>query len=41
MWDWLAVPIYACAAIAALALVALFVIRTPKPSRHTPLEGAA
>lgn len=41
MWERLAVPVYTCASIALLSLVALFVIRKPKPPRHTPMEGTA
>lgn len=41
MWERLAVPVYTCASIALLSLVALFVIRKPKPTRHTPMEGPA
>lgn len=41
MWERLAVPIYTCASVAALSLVALFVVRRPKPRHHTPMEGTA
>lgn len=41
LWERLAVAVYTCASVAVLALVALFVIRTPKPTRHIPLEETA
>ena len=40
LWERLAAPIYTCASIAALSLVAL-VIRKPKPTRHSPMEEPA
>lgn len=41
VWERLAVPVYTCASIALLSLVALFVIRKPKPTRLTSMEGPA
>lgn len=41
LWERLTVPIYTCASVAALSLVALFVVRRPKPRHHTPMEGTA
>lgn len=41
LWGHLAVPVYTCASIALLSLVSLFIIRKPKPTRHTPVEGPA
>lgn len=41
LWGHLAVPVYTCAALALLSLVSLFIIRKPKPSRHTHVEGTA
>ena len=39
LWETLSTPVYTCGAVAALSLVALFVIRTPKPKHHPSTEG--
>lgn len=41
LWERLAVPVYTCASIALLSLVALFVIRTPKHTRRSLVEENA
>ena len=39
LWETLSTPVYTCGAVAALSLVALFVIRTPKPKHDPSMEG--
>lgn len=41
LWERLSIPVYTCASVAVLSLVALFVIRKSKPIRHDLVEESA